>query len=116
MRDAEDLFFARALKAIGLPRQIIIDKSGANTAGITAINHMPRQFGCPIQIEMARSKYLNSMAEQDHRFIRLMLGFKAFASAAAAAALACVEANMIRKGQFAGAKLTAFEQLAQLAA
>ena len=29
-------FFARALEVTGLPRKIVIDKSGANTAGITA--------------------------------------------------------------------------------
>ena len=31
-------FFARALEVNGLPRKIVIDRSGANTAGINAIN------------------------------------------------------------------------------
>ncbi len=31
-------FFARALEVNGLPRKIVIDKSGANTAGIKAVN------------------------------------------------------------------------------
>lgn len=79
-------FFARALEVNGLPRKIVIDKSGANTAGIKAINKMLKGFGCPIPIEMVRQKYLNNIIEQDHRFIkrriRPMLGFKSFASAA----------------------------------
>lgn len=60
-------FFARALEVSGLPRKIVIDRSGANTAGINAINRMLKSFGCPIPIGMVRIKYLNSMVEQDHR-------------------------------------------------
>ena len=95
-------FFARALEVNGLPRKIVIDKSGANTAGITAINRMLKRFGCPITIEMVRIKYLNNIVEQDHRTIkkriRPMLGFKSFGSASAT--LEGIEvANMIRKGQ-----------------
>ena len=94
--------FARMLEVNGLPRKIAIDKSGANTAGVKAINKMLKGFGCPIPIEIVRRKYLNNIVEQDHRFIkrriRPMLGFKAFASAAAT--LDGIEvAHMIRKGQ-----------------
>lgn len=110
-------FFARALEVNGLPRKIVIDKSGANTAGINAINKMLKGFGCPIPIEMVRRKYLNNIIEQDHRFIkrriRPMLGFKSFDSAASA--LAGIElVNMIRKGQFTP-ELSPFQQFAQLA-
>lgn len=102
-KTAATKFFARALEVNGLPRKIVIDRSGANTAGITAVNRMLRSFGCPISIEMVRIKYLNNMIEQDHRTIkkriRPMLGFKSFASASAT--LEGIEvANMIRKGQF----------------
>ncbi|WP_170575970.1 IS6 family transposase [Ruegeria atlantica] len=95
-------FFARMLVVNGMLRKIVIDKSGANTAGIKAINKMLKGFGCPISIEMVRRKCLNNIVEQDHRFIkrrsRLMLGFKAFASAAAT--LDGIEvAHMIRKSQ-----------------
>ncbi len=80
-------FFARALEVNGLPRKIVIDKSGANTAGITAINRMLKCFGCPTAIEMVRIKYLNNIVEQDHhtikKRIRPMLGFKSFVSASA---------------------------------
>lgn len=111
-------FFVRALEANGLPRKIVIDKSGANTAGIKAINRMLKGFGCPVPIEMVRRKYLNNIVEQDHRFIkrriRPMLGFKSFASASAT--LDGVEvAQMIRKGQFTPG-LCPFKQFAKLAA
>lgn len=110
-------FFARALEVNGLPRKIVIDKIGANTAGIKAINKILKRFGCPIPIEMVRRKYLNNIIERDHRFIkrriRLMLGFKSFA--AAASALAGIElVNMIRKSQFTPG-LRPFQQFAQLA-
>ena len=95
-------FFARAMEVNGLPRKIVIDKSGANTAGITAVNRMPRRFGCPIPIEVVRIKYPNNIVEQDHRTIkkriRPMLGFKSFVSASAT--LEGIEVtNMIREGQ-----------------
>ncbi len=110
-------FFTRALEANGLPRKIVIDKSGANTAGFTAINKMLKSFGCPIPIDMVRRKYLNNIIEQDHRFIkrriRPMLGFKSFASAASV--LAGIElANMIREGQFTPG-LRKFQQFIQRA-
>ena len=95
--------FARALEVNGLPRKIVIDKDGFNTAGIKAIHKMLKSFGCPITIEKVRRKYLNNIFEQDHRFIKRriqpMMGFKSFDSAASA--LAGIElVNMIRKGQF----------------
>ncbi|NVO57934.1 IS6 family transposase [Rhodobacteraceae bacterium B1Z28] len=110
-------FFARALEVNGLPRKIVIDKSGATTAGIKAINKMLKGLDCPIPIEVVRRKYLNNIIEQDHRFIkrrtRPMLGFKSFASAASV--LAGIElGNMIRKGQFTPG-LRPFQQFSQLA-
>lgn len=53
-KPAATKFFARMLEVNGLPRRIVIDKSGANTAGIKAINKMLKSFGCPIPIEMVR--------------------------------------------------------------
>lgn len=73
-KTAATKFFARALEVNGLPRKIVIDRSGANTAGITAVNRMLRSFGCPISIEMVRIKYLNNMIEQDHRTIKSAFG------------------------------------------
>lgn len=37
-KTAATKFFARALEVNGLPRKIVIDRSGANTAGISAVN------------------------------------------------------------------------------
>lgn len=111
-------FFARALEVSGLPKKIVIDKSGANTAGIIEVKRMLKRFGCPVAIEMVRIKYLNNMVEQDHRTmkkrIRPMLGFKSFASASAT--LDGIEvANMIRKGQLMPG-ICPFAQFAALAA
>ncbi|WP_209940151.1 IS6 family transposase [Ruegeria sp. HKCCE4148] len=117
-KPAATKFFSRMLEINGLPRKIVIDNSGASTAGIKAINKMLKGFGCPIPIEMVRRKYLNNIVEQDHRFIkrrtRPMLGVKAFASAAAT--LDGIEvAHMIRKGQIKPG-ICPFRQFAELAA
>lgn len=117
-KSAATRFFARALEVNGLPRKIVIDRSGANTAGINAVNRKLRGFGCRVPIEMVRIKYLNNMVEQDHRTIkkriRPMLGFKSFISASAT--LEGIEvANMIRKGQMTSG-LCPFAQFAALAA
>jgi len=41
---------------------------------------MLKRFGCRVPIQMVRTRYLSSLVEQDHRFIkrrmRPMLGFK----------------------------------------
>lgn len=117
-KPAATKFFARSLEVNGLPRKIVIDRSGANTAGITAINRMLRSIGCPIPVEMVRIKYLNNMVEQDHRTIkkriRPMPGFKPFVTASAT--LDGIEvANMIRKGQMTPG-LCPFAQFASLIA
>ncbi|OTP75022.1 Mobile element protein [Caballeronia sordidicola] len=53
------------------------DKSGANLAGLNAIN-----AGREIPIKIRQSKYLNNVVEQDRRaikrIVRPMLGFKSF--------------------------------------
>ena len=100
---AATLFFAKALSNTGIPLRIVIDKSGANDAGIKEVNKILNRFGCRTKICTVRSKYLNNLIEQDHRFIkrrtRPMLGFKSFRSATAT--LEGIEvAQMIRKKQF----------------
>jgi putative transposase len=117
-KTAATRFLARALEVNGPPRKIVIDRSGANTAGTNAMDRMLRSFGCPIPVEMVRIKYLNNMVEQDHRTIkkrvRPMPGFKSFA--AASSTLEGIEvANMIRKGQFTPGPCP-FAQVAALAA
>ena len=129
---AARLFFRRAIKANGIPSRIVIDKSGANLAGLQRIN-VGLKFSREHQpIEVLRVKYLNNIVEhpsrrmqaftcrsRDHRFIkkitRPMLGFKAFHSAAAT--LAGIEAaHMIRKKQFQSNHMSPFKQFANLAA
>jgi len=110
-------FFANALSNNSIPLRIVIDKSGANGAGIKEVNKILKRFGCPTKISTVRSKYLNNIIEQDHRFIkrrtRPMMDFKSFESGAST--LQGIEvAQMIRKHQFAGAT-SGFEQFAALA-
>jgi putative transposase len=112
-------FFRRAIGTNGVPDRIVIDKSGANLAGLEAVNVILKFTGLGNTIKILQVKYLNNILEQDHRFIKRitgrMLGFKAFHSASAT--LDGIEtAHMIRKGQFENNGLTAFRQFAQLAA
>jgi len=114
---AATLFFAKALSNNGIPLRIVIDKSGANGAGIKEVNKILKRFGCPTKISTVRSKYLNNIIEQDHRFIkrrtRPMLGFKSFRSAAST--LDGIEvAQMIRKKQL-HSQGSGFAQFAALA-
>jgi putative transposase len=109
-------FVAKSMTTNGLPRACAIDKSGANTAGLRGMNRTLRNVGSDWRIKMYRSKYLNNIVEQDHRFVkrkvRPMLGFKDFSTAAAT--LDGIEtANMIRKGQLGdGCPFTIFASLA----
>ena len=97
----------------------MIDKSGANLAGLQAVNVILKFTGAGRTVEVRQVKYLNNILEQDHRFIKRitgpMMGFKAFHSATAT--IAGIEvAHMIRKGQFAANGLSAFQQFAVLTA
>ena len=112
-------FFKRAIGTNGVPDRVVIDKSGANLAGLESVNVILKFTGSGSTIKILQVKYLNNIIEQDHRFIkritRPMLGFKAFHSADAT--LAGIEtAHMIRKGQLDANGLTAFQQFAELAA
>ena len=112
-------FFRRAIATNGLPDRVVIDKSGANLAGLQAVNAVLKFTGAGKTIEVLQVKYLNNILEQDHRFIKRitcpMRGFKAFHSAAAT--IAGIEAaHMIRKGQIPANGMSAFQQFAALAA
>lgn len=96
-KTAAKRFLAKAIKRNSKPSIINIDKSGANTAGISRYNKLKRK-----RIKIRRCKYLNNIIEQDHRFIkrltRPMLGFKNIVSASIT--LAGIEVvRMLRKGQ-----------------
>lgn len=112
-------FFKKAITTNGIPDKIVIDKSGANLAGIQAVNAILKFTGTGKIITIRQVKYLNNIVEQDHRFIKRlikpMMGFKAFYSAAAT--LAGIEvAHMIRKNQFENDNQSPFRTFAELAA
>jgi putative transposase len=116
---AARLFFRRAIETNGVPSRVVIDKSGANLAGLLRINVGLKFLRAHQRIRILRVKYLNNIIEQDHRFIkkitRPMMGFKAFHSATAT--LAGIEvAHMIRKQQFQSNHISPFKQFANLAA
>lgn len=111
-------FFAKALSSNGIPDKVVIDKSGANAAGIREVNRILKRFGCQAKVQTIKSKFLNNMIEQDHRFIRRrvrhMCGFKSLASASAT--LDGIEvANMIRKKHFSSAATFGFQVRAEIA-
>jgi len=112
-------FFWKTLGSNGVPDRVIIDKGGANTAGLNTIKEFLNLLGIPLRIEIIQAKNRNIIIEQDHRFIkrltRQMKGFKSFVTAAAT--LADIEvAHMIRKDQFEGKRTHAFKQFVALAA
>jgi putative transposase len=85
------------MQANGVPEKVTTDKSGGNKAAIDGIN---ADRAIPMAIRQV--KYLNNIAEQDHRAVkrvaRPMLGFKSFRSAKNV--LAGIELiHMLRKGQ-----------------
>ncbi|HYQ92499.1 MAG TPA: IS6 family transposase, partial [Candidatus Competibacteraceae bacterium] len=69
-------FLKKAIRQHGLPDNVMIDNSGANTAALEAL---PEETGQAIEIR--QSKYLNNLIEQDHRsvkrIVRPLLGCKA---------------------------------------
>ncbi len=117
-------FFTKLIESSGIPMKITIDKSGANKAGIDAINLqliVLALLGCALmQIQARQIKYLNNIIEQDHRGIKRitkpMMWFKTFHSAEAT--LVGIElCRMLKKGQHVNSgKAFAFEQFYALAA
>jgi putative transposase len=115
---AATAFFTRAIGNNGFPDKVVIDKSGANLAGLQNMNCLLILNGWYWLIEILQVKYLNNIIEQDHRFIkkltRQMKGFKSFNSASAT--LEGIEvAHMIRKRQFGLSGQSVFQQYAALA-
>ena len=76
-KTAAQRYFEKAIDQNGVPETVTIDKSGANLAGLHAVN-----AGRETPIKIRQVKYLNNVVEQDHRAIkrrtRPMLGFKTF--------------------------------------
>ena len=102
-----------------MPEKVVIDKSGANYAGLMNINTLLFFFGATCFIDILRVKYLNNIIEQDHRFIKKitkpMMNFKALHSARAT--LSGIElAHMIRKKQFKNTDLSDYHHFFELVA
>ena len=111
-------FFKQAIDTNDVPNKVVIDKSGANLAGLLWTNVMLKFANGSKLIKILQVKYLNNIVEQDHRFIkkltRPMMGFKSFRSASAT--LQGIEiAHMIRKRQFGRTTQSAFQQFVALA-
>ena len=111
--------FKQSIENNGMPEKVVIDKSGANYAGLMNINTLLFFFGTTCFIDILRVKYLNNIIEQDHRFIKKitkpMMNFKAFQSASAT--LSGIElAHMIRKTQFKNPYLSDYHQFLELVA
>jgi putative transposase len=96
----------------GLPSKVVIDKSGANNAGLENINILIFLSGLSCFIYILKVKYLNNIVEHDHRFIKKitkpMMGIKAFHCAIATLAV-IKTAHMISKGQFVNNQLPAHQ-------
>ncbi|MGF6935356.1 putative transposase [Paraburkholderia sp. UCT70] len=114
-KEAARRYFEKAIDQNCVPETVTIDKSGANLAGLHAVN---AERETPITIRQV--KYLNNIVEQDHRAIkrrtRPMLGFKIFRCARIL--LSGIELmHMIAKGQMkdCGIGQTAAEQFYSLA-
>jgi putative transposase len=93
-------FFTRAVIRHGAPERITLDGYPATHA---AVVELKRSGVVRPQTKVRTSKYLNNLAEQDHRRVKQriypMLGFKNFRNAAVT--ISGIElAQMIRKGQF----------------
>ena len=115
---AATAFFKQAIDANGFPGKVVMDKSGADYAGIENIDMLLMLAGLICFIEICQIKYLNNLIEQDHRFIKKitqpMIGFKAFHSAQAT--IDGIEtAHMIRKGQLSEENIPAYKQFMALA-
>lgn len=93
-------FFKCEIKASGVPQRIVIDKSGANLAGLLRTN-------------------IGLKSSRDHRFIKKItrptLGLKAFHSAAVTLA-GIAAAHMIRKRQLHTNHSSPLKQFASLVA
>ena len=96
-------------------KSLIIDKSGANTAGIKTWNKRSLSIK---KVKIRQCKYLNKILEQDHRMIKwrimLGLGFKEFESAKRT--ISGIEVvSMIKKNQLKNPESSTYKSFISLA-
>ena len=112
-------FFKIATASNGVPEKVVIDKSGANLAGLQDVNTIVKFTSAGDMIEILQIKYLNNIFEQDHRFIKRitnpMIAIKALHSALATIAGTEV-AHMIRKKPLTIDNRSPFQILGELTA
>lgn len=70
---ADSAFFKQAIDNNGFHHKVVMDKSGANFAGIDNINILMMLAGLISFIEISQIKYLNNVIEQDYRFVKKLL-------------------------------------------
>ncbi len=64
-------FFKKAIGSSGLPSKVVIDKSDANIAKLDTLNVRLWLSGYMLfMIEVLTIKYLNNIAEQNHRKVK----------------------------------------------
>ncbi len=63
-------FFKKAFATNGVSERVVNDNSGANLAGLQAVNTSLKFTGTGVTIEIRQIKYLNNIFGQDHRFIK----------------------------------------------
>lgn len=118
-RSTAGWFFRRAIATYGAPDRVVIDKSGANLAGLQAVKVILKFTDEGRTIPIQKVKCLNSILGQDHRFVRRITrpvtGFKALYPTAATSA-GIGTAHMIRKGQIRANGTTSFHTFADLGA
>jgi putative transposase len=114
---AATAFFVQTISDNGFPDRVVIDKNSANFAEIENMKCMLILNGWYWLIEVFQVKYLNSIIEEDHRFInKLIKQMKEFKSiGSVSATLDVIEVvHMIRKQQFGTSGQLAFQQFAAL--
>ena len=67
-------FFKQAIGTNGVPDRVVIDKSGANLAGLQSVNVILKFTGTGRLVTIRQVKYLDNILEQDHRFIKRITG------------------------------------------
>jgi putative transposase len=67
-------FFKQAIGTHGVPDRVVIDRGGANLAGLQSLNVILKFIGAGWIIKILQGKYLNNILEQDHRSIKRSRG------------------------------------------
>ena len=116
---AATAFLKQAIDANGFPKKVVMDKSGANYAGLEHINILLMLAGLISFVEIFQVKYLNNLIEQDHRFIKKitnpMMGLKPLIRQRPTIIDGIETAHMIRKGQLSNENIPAYKQFMVLA-